>query len=384
MKNNLIVGFLLLTLAVFLGGCSKETTPVIESIPVVVNDYSVIADGILVPVKNIAVGFSMSGTVEEIFVNEGDKVEKDDLLASMKNHESYQANIEAAKLELVLAENAREALFDSSEIAYIKAWQQMLNAKENVNHSQSTLDLFDESDFSDRLAEAKASVIEAEKDVKDAQKDFEAYEEFDEDNATRKNYKQTLDNAKQKLNNEKSILTIIENEYAQLKINLIETKTILTQVTDNMNELKSGPKESELKAIKAQIRLAKAQIASAETMLDELNIMAPFDGTIMQINFSESEFVLGGTPVFILADLSSWIVETDDLTEFDVVKIKIGQAVKLELEAYPDTILSGTVEKIDQVFLLKEGDVTYTTTITINDISDLPLQWGMSMIVIFE
>ena len=48
-----------------------------------------------------------------------------------------------------------------------------------------------------------------------------------------------------------------------------------------------------------------------------------------------------------VADFSSWVVKTDNLTEVDVVNVKVGQKVEIVLDALPDVTLTGEVTHIN-------------------------------------
>jgi hypothetical protein len=77
------------------------------------------------------------------------------------------------------------------------------------------------------------------------------------------------------------------------------------------------------------------------------------------------------------------MVETRDLTELDVVKVKPGQQVRVKPDALPELELTGTVESIDQIFTERIGDVLYTVHIRLNE-TDPRLRWGMTVNAVFE
>ncbi len=79
-----------------------------------------------------------------------------------------------------------------------------------------------------------------------------------------------------------------------------------------------------------------------------------------------------------VADFSNWFVETKDLTELDVVKVKVGDEVELVADALPDVVMKGTVTSIKQVFGEYSGDVVYTIRIQITDPAE-SLRWGMTV-----
>jgi multidrug resistance efflux pump len=84
-----------------------------------------------------------------------------------------------------------------------------------------------------------------------------------------------------------------------------------------------------------------------------------------------------GLVVASIADLQSWEVDTDDLSEVDVVNVQPGQAVSLTLDALPGLTLNGAVTAITPRAENKRGDVTYTVKIRI-DQPDPRLRWGMT------
>ena len=54
-----------------------------------------------------------------------------------------------------------------------------------------------------------------------------------------------------------------------------------------------------------------------------------------------------GQALLSLADFSGWLVKTDNLTEVEVVNVKVGQSVQVIFDALPETELSGEVTKIE-------------------------------------
>jgi multidrug resistance efflux pump len=84
-----------------------------------------------------------------------------------------------------------------------------------------------------------------------------------------------------------------------------------------------------------------------------------------------------------LADLSQWYVETDNLTEIDVVKITPGQQATVTADALPELPLQASLERISDQFEEKRGDVTYTARLLLSQ-NDPSLRWGMTVVVKFD
>ncbi len=89
-----------------------------------------------------------------------------------------------------------------------------------------------------------------------------------------------------------------------------------------------------------------------------------------------------GQPVVGLVDLSELRVETTDLSERDVPKVKVGQSVRVLVKAL-DVEIEGTVRDISPQSDTLGGDVVYKTVINLGDRPD-DLYSGMSVDVFFD
>lgn len=86
-----------------------------------------------------------------------------------------------------------------------------------------------------------------------------------------------------------------------------------------------------------------------------------------------------GVPVILLADLSTLIVQTTDLSEIDVAKIEIGDVVKVTFDALANTSIPGKVSAISLKNAAGSG-VYYTVSIELDE-TPRELRWGMSAFV---
>ncbi len=138
--------------------------------------------------------------------------------------------------------------------------------------------------------------------------------------------------------------------------------------------------ESAVTQAEAALVKAEADVESANKALERMTLLAPFDGRVGSINSEIGELVGPGFPVLQLGDVSGWQVETNDLTELDVVGVKLGLPAEVRIDALPGEVVNGVVTDIAAVSQLIRGDVTYPVTITLEE-TDLPLRWGMTATV---
>jgi multidrug resistance efflux pump len=132
----------------------------------------------------------------------------------------------------------------------------------------------------------------------------------------------------------------------------------------------------------ARLNNAKAQVGAAESALERLELKAPFAGQIVDINIVPNEQLGQNTWAFVLADFGEWYIETDDLTELEVINIAEGQMVSVIPDALPELELPGTVVEISNMSTEKGGDVLYQVRIRLNE-ADPRLRWGMTVEVHF-
>ncbi|HEY9089344.1 MAG TPA: HlyD family efflux transporter periplasmic adaptor subunit [Anaerolineaceae bacterium] len=159
---------------------------------------------------------------------------------------------------------------------------------------------------------------------------------------------------------------------------LIQARLRLQDLQDNQ-----GVVPALLDAANNRLNVAeKAQVA-AQAALDARTLKATTDGTVVDLAAQPGQRVAAGQALLSLADFSGWLVKTDNLTEVEVVNVKVGQSVQVIFDALPETELSGEVTKIESRFEEKRGDITYTVTIKLTQ-TDPQLRWGMTAAVVFD
>ncbi|KTQ91210.1 hemolysin secretion protein D [Aureimonas ureilytica] len=90
---------------------------------------------------------------------------------------------------------------------------------------------------------------------------------------------------------------------------------------------------------------AKAALESAERNLRLATVTAPFAGIATQVdNIAVGSYLTGGKPAFTLVSTNAWV--DANLKETDLVHVKVGDAVDVVVDNYPDLVLKGRVQSI--------------------------------------
>ena len=411
-----------------------------EAPPVVADDIAVIAEGRLLPKESVQLSFSAGGKVVEILAAEGAPVKDDDVIARLENSEALQAQVAQAELELLNAQQALKALKDNAALAAAQAQLAVAQAQDALDTAQRRLKNLNKPDlkwYQDQVDKAREaltiaqqnvvitdigalkSALQAAKDaleditqqlndlkdlearypggfteqLKDAQKAYDQavdnvrvlelqlqQAQTGSSNAV-EDAQKALDDALRAQNKALSGPDAIDLTLAQANVTMAEAT--LKDAQDRAAKLQSGPDPDQLKLAETLISTAEAALSAAKAAFENAELRTTLAGTVADLNLKVGEQVAPGQPVATIADFSGWTVETENLTEIDVVKIKEGQGASVVLDALPGVTLRGTVTHISSLYVEQRGDITYKVTLTLAD-QHPQIRWGMTAQVTFD
>jgi RND family efflux transporter MFP subunit len=132
----------------------------------------------------------------------------------------------------------------------------------------------------------------------------------------------------------------------------------------------------------AEVVSAQAALEVAQATLARSVLVAPYNATVASVNVIPGEYVQQNQVVMTLATLNNLQLETTDLSERDITKVKIGSSVNIFIEASNENI-TGKVIEISPRANTVGGDVVFKVTIAF-DQQPQNLLWGMTAEVTFE
>ena len=339
------------------------------------------AQGYVTPVQHADLAFKSGGRIAQVLVAEGDVVKAGQPLVKLQDA--------ALKAALMQAQADLKGLKAGARAEDIAAAQANLDvALHQVEVAQADLNRLQHGGQAAQLAAAQADAARAEADLKVAQDSYDAlvtghgvptdagnpsrglgaYEEQVRARlaATRLAYEAAQKRLAQVMSSLKDDLSI-----AQANVDAAAGRRDAAQA--QLNRLKAGAAPEEIQA-------AQARVDQAQAALDQATLTAPVDGTIAQLDAHPGEMAGPAIRIASIADLANWVIETDDLSETDVVNVQPGANVAVTLDALPGVSLRGRVQSITPRSAIKSGDVTYMVRITLAD-SDPRLRWGMTAFV---
>jgi HlyD family secretion protein len=154
----------------------------------------------------------------------------------------------------------------------------------------------------------------------------------------------------------------------------------VSQAEASRAQVAAPAREVDLTVARVAIEAAKVSLEQAKLDLDQATLTAPITGTVARIDLDVGGLAGPTSPAIVLADLSSWRIETEDLTELEVVKLREGGAVTVTFDALPDVSLPGTIMQIKPQGSNRQGDIVYTVVVALQK-EEARLRWNMTAVV---
>jgi HlyD family secretion protein len=126
----------------------------------------------------------------------------------------------------------------------------------------------------------------------------------------------------------------------------------------------------------AQADTAKAAVEEAEAILALTTLVAPQDAVVSSVDAIPGQLVQQGQTVITLATLDQLQLETTDLSERDIARVKVGAPVNIFVEALDETF-TGKVVGVSPRADTVGGDVVFKVTIAFDE-QPRDLLWGMT------
>jgi HlyD family secretion protein len=347
-------------------------------------DQVVSVTGVIVPARWATLSLATGGRVSEVMVIEDQAVTGGEVLIRLEGEESLQAAISAAELEVISAQQAIDALFEEPEVRVAQAAQAVVDAQIAVDEARRRLNNLGSASPKPDVDQARANLVLARDKLEKAREDFEPYANKPEDNLIRAGLlskmaqaQKEYDAAVRTFNNLVGTANDLDVAEAEADLALAEAQLAAAQREEEV--LRVGPDADQLALAEARLANAKQQLDSVQASLEDLVLTAPFDGTVSELFFRSSEWAAPGQPALVLADLSNLRVETTDLNEIDVGRIKVGDPATITFDAIPDILVNGKIVRI-ATKAAKSAGVNYTVVL---EMAEIPpeLRWGMTAFI---
>jgi len=367
-------------------------------------DLTVFATGAgqVVPASEVNLGFDEAGTLAELLLKVGDKVQTGDVIARLETnqsedeialalaeaelnvltaqqtlediHDSVQMNTAQSLLDVEAAEQALEDLLNG-DLRQAQALQAVAEAEEDLNQVERTYNAVRSTANQTTIDAAYAELVLAEKKLKDQEAKFDDYANKPDEDLGKANAQLNLSAAQAAYDNALRYYNAVTGTGSELDLDsssadLAAAQALLAEAQREYDRIKDGPTPGEVALAEANLALAEAKyetlkngVDPAEVALAEANLvnaqakldlaredqavvdlLAPMDGTIMSISASVGEAV-GTNVIIVIADLQQPVLEVY-LDEADLDKVAVGYEVEVVFDSLPDDVYVGQVSEV--------------------------------------
>lgn len=368
-------------------------------------EVTVIETGKIEAVQDVEVKSRVSGRIARLYVSEGDRVERGQLIAEIDPQEirlqleqasaqlrGAEAGSKRSLENLTLTRKQLEIAVEQANQRYIAAKREFENqpaltdaslrqARLSLEQAQRDLDLLKNTTHPQQRVQVEADLRRtkaaaetdranyerlrgllqkgyvAQRDVDAARAQVEASEAAyrtaqDAFNRLEARQQSELRSAEQAIATAKAAY-----DQAVARANLdknkeqayLEAKAALNQAKEDLRRVRI--EEQSLAQARAQADQLRSVVADSRRQLSETRIVAPISGVVTKKLVEEGELVAalssfsGGTPIVEIAQLSALQV-TLSVNEIDVARLDVGMKATVDVDALPDEKFEGKVARI--------------------------------------
>jgi membrane fusion protein, multidrug efflux system len=297
------------------------------------DDAQIDADVVLVPAR-------VAGVVKTLHFVENQRVKAGDILAEVDDA-TLAAKLDQAEASLAQAIASADAADANAVLAERNAIGNQSVAKASLSGAA-----IGERTSAQQLVEGQAQLTAAEANYAQAKLDVDRETGLAAQNAIPKSqFEQTqtrLRLAQANVELAKARVATLQSSVSAAKSKIDEASARATQNGDVTNLVRQARAQAD--AAKAQVAYAKALRELAKLDLSYTKIVSPQDGVISKRAINVGQQIVAGQAVGELVTDARWV--TANYKETQIGKMKAGQTVKIEVDAFDGAVLRGTVESI--------------------------------------
>jgi HlyD family secretion protein len=262
---------------------------------------------------HIAVASKFTGKVDRLLTREGDSVAQGQVMVELDDTQT-RAKVQQSRKAFDAVEAQVQAAHTSLAILNLEVPLAIEAADAGVANARDVLE--------------KTKAVEYE-----ARRDAERIKPLAVEKAT----------SQQQLDQAESRWRVSQTEIASANSALAKTLKELALAELGWKRIRA--KEADVAALERQRDQAEAAVAEAESILADLTITAPSNGTITTRMVDIGEVVAAGAPLFEVVDLDHLYLKVY-VPEVQIGKVHLGLPARVYVDAFPDQAFPGTVRYI--------------------------------------
>ncbi|WP_017314249.1 efflux RND transporter periplasmic adaptor subunit [Mastigocladopsis repens] len=367
-------------------GTSKQDIAAL-TVPVAAKDVTlrISASGKVQPVQNVNISPKNSGTLVELYVEQGDKVKQGQILAKMDSAD-IQARISQERANIAQSQAQLDQALAGSRP------QEIAEQKARLAQAQAQLAQAKAGNRPQEIAQAQAQVNSAQAKAKYTSEQVKRYQYLYQQGAEKK---QLLDQAISEDDAAKASLEEAQKQLALQQIGsrseeIAQKEAAVEEARAALQLLEAGTRREEIAQRRAAVAAAQAKLKTEQVNLDNTIIRAPFSGVVTQKYANVGAYVTPTTSASTSASATSSSVVAlarglevlASVPEADIGRIKQGQQVEIVADAYPDQVFKGHIRLIAPEAVKEEGVTLFQVRVAIDTGQD-KLRSGLNVDMTF-
>jgi HlyD family secretion protein len=306
-----------------------------------------------IEVTDVEASFKIPGRVVERPVDEGQTIAKGDLIALLDTS-ALEKDVALRKAELAAAQAALAELKAGSRPEEIAA-AEAIYKKAKYLHDELVA-----GSRPEEIATADAAVKQAEASARFAEQENKRQSDLFKQGAVpeqdRDLAQANYDSAVAKLHQAQAQYELVKKGPRQEDID--QAAAAMAQAEQQYILVKKGPRIETIQQAEAHVGQAQAALELAETELGYAKLTSSLSGVVLSKNIEPGEYVVPGTPIVTVADLTNIWVRAY-INEPDLARVKLGQKARITSDSYPGKVYEGRVS-----FISSEAEFTPKTVQT--------------------
>jgi HlyD family secretion protein len=360
-----------------------------DSIAVTREDLTltVTANGTVTPEMSINVSPKNSGILKSLFVKEGDRVEKGQLLARMDD----------SNLQGQLLQNQGQLAEAEANLAKIKTGnrpQDIAQAQATLAEAQANLQRLKAGNRIQDISQSKARYDSAISSKKQAEIVFRQNEQLYRQGAISErdweSSRSQLDIAKAQVREAQQALNL--QKVGPRPEDIAQAQAIVAQKQAALSLVKAGSRTEDIAQAQAQVKVAKGSLKTIQAQIKDMEIRAPFAGIVTRKFADPGAFVTPTTAGSAVSSATSSSILSlasqnqivTNVSESSISQMRLGQKATIKADAYPDKTFVGRVTQISPQSIVQQNVTSFEVKVEILDDSQNLLRSGMNVQVEFE
>ncbi|HEY7039638.1 MAG TPA: HlyD family efflux transporter periplasmic adaptor subunit [Methylomirabilota bacterium] len=289
-----------------------------------------------------AIGAKISGRIREITVREGDRVEAGQVIAVLDDaqirarEQQSEAAVRQAQARVRLSQHQITVLREQLRQNEMGVEQSRTDAQGRVHEAEA------------RLAAAEAQLAQAEASYAQAKWERDAYTKLVQQGAVaeldamQKRYAEEAQDAVVRANRRQ--VEAARGALTTAKANLANPEIRASQVAAVQGQILQA--QADIAAAQADAERAQAMLDEARANRADLQVFAPFAGTIATRTAEPGEVIAAGTPIATMVNLGQVYLRAF-VPGGEIGRVRIGQAARVYLDSAPSTPIDAEVIRID-------------------------------------